>query len=125
MTLNRKTSCVLSRYDGVLLWQGVFFYIPHSQNPTSYGRIFAVVKTFNSYYVLTTFHVPGLPRFAVFCLFCDKFNNHRAKFIPGKLRQIEANISILGGFSFMIKVLFVCHGRVQTCGCSVRKIKEE
>lgn len=29
----------------------------------------------------------------------------------GKLRQIGAEYGILGGFSFMIKVLFICHGR--------------
>ena len=28
----------------------------------------------------------------------------------GKLRKIGAEHGILGGFSFMIKVLFVCHG---------------
>lgn len=29
----------------------------------------------------------------------------------GKLRKIGAEYGILGGFSFMIKVLFICHGR--------------
>jgi len=53
-----------------------------------------------------------LPRFAAFCSFCDKFNNHRAKFIVGKLRQSGAEYGILGGFSFMIKILFVCHGNI-------------
>ena len=90
----------------------LFFYIPHSPNSAVYDRIFAVVKHPRFYYVLTTFHVPGLPRFAAFCLFCDKYNNLRAKFIVGKLRQIGAEYGILGGFSFMIKVLFVCHGSV-------------
>ena len=89
-----------------------FFLFPHSQNPATYDRIFAVVKHPRSYYVLTTFHVLNLPRFAAFCLFCDKFNNLRAKIIIGKLRQIEAEHGILGGFSFMIKVLFVCHGNI-------------
>ncbi len=86
--------------------------ILYSQKSKIYDRIFAVVKHLCSYYVLTTFHVLNLPRFAAFCLFCDKFNNLRAKFIVGKLRQIEAEYGILGGFSFMIKVLFVCHGNI-------------
>lgn len=73
-------------------------------------RIIAVVRTPDFYYVLTTFHVLNLPRFAAFCLFCDKINELRAKFIEGKLRQIEAEYGFLGGFSFMIKILFVCHG---------------
>jgi len=30
----------------------------------------------------------------------------------GKLRQNGAEYGILGGFSFMIKILFVCHGRI-------------
>ena len=70
-----------------------------------------VVKHPCSYYVLTTFHVLNLPRFAAFCSFCDIFNNLRAKYMVGKLRQIGAEHGILGGFSFMIKVLFVCHGK--------------
>ena len=90
----------------------LYCIILHSQNPVVYGRIFAVVKHPSSYYILTTFHVLNLPRFAAFCLFCDKFNNLWAKIIVGKLRQIEAEYGILGGFSFMIKVLFVCHGRI-------------
>lgn len=53
-----------------------------------------------------------MPRFAAFCSFCDKFNNHGAKFIVGKLRQSGAEYGILGGFSFMIKVLFICHGNI-------------
>lgn len=77
-----------------------------------YAKIFAVVKHPSSYYDLTTFHVLNLPRFAAFCLFCDKFNNFWAKYIVGKLRQIGAEYGILGGFSFMIKVLFVCHGNI-------------
>ena len=92
------------------LTAGRFFYIPYSQNPAVYDRIIAVVKHPDSYYVLTTFHVLNLPRFAAFCLFCDKFNNLIAKIIIGKLRQIVAEYGFSGGFSFMIKVLFICHG---------------
>ena len=44
----------------------------------------------DSYYVLTTIHVRGLPRFAAFCLFCDKFNNPKGIYIPGKSRQNRA-----------------------------------
>lgn len=84
-----------------------FFPFSYSKNPVTYGRIIAVVKP----PVLTTFHVLNLPRFAAFCLFCDKFNNLRATFIVGKLRQIGAEYGILGGFLFMIKVLFVCHSK--------------
>ena len=84
-----------------------FFPFSYSKNPVTYGRIIAVVKP----PVLTTFHVLNLPRFAAFCLFCDKFNNLRAKVMVGKLRQIEAEHGILGGFLFMIKVLFVCHSK--------------
>lgn len=69
-----------------------------------------VVKHPHSYYVLTTFHVLNLPCFAAFCSSCDKFNNLRAKYIVGKLRQIGAEYGISGGFSFMIKILFICHG---------------
>jgi len=47
-----------------------------------------------------------LPRFAAFCLFCDKINELRAKFVEGKLRQIGAEYGFLGGFSFMIKSTF-------------------
>ena len=68
-----------------------FFLFPHSKNPATYDRIFAVVKHPCSYYDFTTFHVLNLPRFAAFCLFCDKFNNLRAKIIVGKLRQNGAN----------------------------------
>lgn len=50
--------------------------------------------------------------FAAFCAICDIFNNLRVKFIVGKLRQIEAEYDILGEFSFMIKILFVCHGNI-------------
>ncbi len=53
---------------------------------------------------------PWLPRFAAFCLFCDKFNNLKGKL--GKLWQLGAEYGILGGFSFMIKVLFVCYGSI-------------
>lgn len=52
------------------------------------------------------------PGFAAFCSFCDKFNNLGAKFIVGKSRQNRAEHGISGGFSFMIKVLFVCHGNI-------------
>lgn len=72
----------------------------------------AVVKHPRSYYDFTTFHVLNLPWFAAFCLFCDKFNNLWAKIIVGKLRQIGAEYGILGGFLFMIKVLFICHGKL-------------
>lgn len=99
----------LSGYEKRSAIAGRFFYIPHSQNPAIYDRIIAVVRSPDFYYVLTTFHVPGLPRFAAFCLFCDKINELRAKIIAGKLRQIGAEYSFLGGFSFMIKILFVCH----------------
>jgi len=95
-----------------LCFGSAFFLHSHSQNPATYDRIIAVVKHPDFYYVLTTFHVLNLPRFAAFCLFCDKFNNLRAKNIVGKLRQIGAEHGILGGFSLMIKVLFVCHGNI-------------
>lgn len=63
-------------------------------------------------YVFTTIDVLGLPRFAAFCLLCDRFNNLTDEMQLGKLWQIGAEYGILGGFSFMIKVLFVCHGRI-------------
>lgn len=90
---------------------GRFFYIPHSPNPVIYDRIIGVVRSPDFYYVFTTFHVLNLPRFAAFCLFCDKINELRLKFIAGKMQQIGAEYGFLGGFSFMIKILFICHGR--------------
>ncbi len=90
----------------------LFFRIPYSQNPAIYDRIIAVVTHPGFYYVFTTFHVPGLPRFAAFCLFCDRFNNSTGKMQLGKLPQIGEEYGILGGFSFMIKVLFICHGNL-------------
>ena len=74
-------------------------------------QIIWVVKHPYFYYVFATINGLNLPWFAAFCLFCDKFNNLRAKYIVGKLRQIGAEHGILGGFSFMIKVLFICHGK--------------
>lgn len=50
--------------------------------------------------------------FDAFCAICDILNNLRVKFIVGKLWQIEAGYDILGEFSFMIKILFVCHGNI-------------
>lgn len=44
----------------------------------------------NSYYVFTTFDSLNLPHFAVFCLFCDCFNDLSDRYIPGKLRQNSA-----------------------------------
>ena len=60
------TSSLLNSLGGSVLGRclSLFFYIPHSPNPVVYVRVTAVVKHPNSYYVLTTFHVPGLPRFA-------------------------------------------------------------
>lgn len=81
-----------------------------------------VVIHFDFYYVLTTIHVLNLPRFAAFCLFCDKINELLAKIIIGKLRQIGAEYGFLGGFSFMIKILFVCHGNILKYPVKVSKI---
>ena len=77
-----------------------------------YVRIVAVVRHPGFYYVFTTIGVLNLPRFAPFCLFCDKFNNPRGIYIPGKSRQNRAEYGISGGFSNMIKILFVCHGNI-------------
>ena len=71
-----------------------------------------VVTHPDSYYVFTTIDGLNLPRFAPFCLFCDKFNNPEGIYIPGKSRQNRAEYGILGVFSDMIKILFVCHGRI-------------
>ncbi|EET59843.1 hypothetical protein BRYFOR_08217 [Marvinbryantia formatexigens DSM 14469] len=71
----------------------------------------------NKIYVYKHLSEDLCPRLATFCLFCDKFNNLRAKFIISKSRQNGAEYSILEGFLFMIKVLFVCHGRKQSVGC--------
>lgn len=53
MTLNKKTSCVLPRYDGVLLWRGVFstFSTPKIPQPMvehgiSGGFSFMIMHTF-------------------------------------------------------------------------------
>lgn len=75
-----------------------------------YSIISAVVTHPDSYYVFTTIDSLNLPRFASFFLFCDKFNNLEGIYILGKLQQNRAEYGILGGFSNMIKVLFVCHG---------------
>ena len=88
------------------------FFLYYSPNDRIYDRIVAVVRHPSFYYVFTTIGVPGLPRFAPFCLFCDKFNNPEGIYIPGKLRQNRAEYGILGGFSNMIKILFVCHGSI-------------
>lgn len=40
----------------------------------------------------------------------------------GKLWQIEAEHGILGGVSFMIKVLFVCHGSILKSSGKASKI---
>ncbi|EET58243.1 hypothetical protein BRYFOR_09801 [Marvinbryantia formatexigens DSM 14469] len=65
-----------------------------------------------------------MPRFAAFCLFCDKFNSLGAKFIISKSRQNGAEYSILEGFLFMIKVLFVCHGKNERYVWDYRRKKE-
>lgn len=110
----------MKHIEDLFQWYQIAFQTkPCYSRACTCGSIFAVVKPPCSYYVLTTFHVLNLPRFATFCSFCDKFNNLRAKIIIGKLRQIEAEHGILGGFSFMIKVLFVCHGKPTTI-CSQR-----
>ena len=53
-----------------------------------------------------------MPHFAPFCLFCDKFNNLEGIYLLGKSRQNRAEYGILGGFSNMIKILFICHGNI-------------
>ena len=89
----------------------------YSPNSRIYDRIVAVVRHPRFYYVFTTIHVLNLPRFAAFCLFCDKFNNHKGIYIPGNSWQNRAEYGISGGFSNMIKILFVCHGRSQGVSC--------
>ena len=71
-----------------------------------------IVKYSDFYYVFTTIDGLNLPRFALFCPFCDKFDNLNGIYIPGKSRQNRAEYGILGGFSNMIKILFVCHGSI-------------
>ena len=98
------------RTQGALLRRSVFSY--YSPNRRIYDRIVAVVRHPRFYYVLTTIGVLNLPRFAPFCLFCDKFNNLMGEIRGGKSRQNGEEYGILGGFSNMIKILFVCHGRI-------------
>lgn len=71
-----------------------------------------VVKNPIFYYVLTTFHGLNTPHSAPFCRNCDIFNNLSQKYKPRKSRQNTANQSISGGKINMIKILFICHGRI-------------
>ena len=52
-----------------------------------------------------------LPRFGFLCQSEGKNKRHD---MLGKSGQITAKHSILGGTSNMIKILFVCHGRIRT-----------
>lgn len=87
---------------------GRFFDIPHFQNPMVYGRILTVVKHSGFYYGFNTFYVPDLPILPHFSYLATNSTICEQN-IVGKLRQIGAEYGVLGGFSFMIKVLFICH----------------
>lgn len=68
--------------------------ILYSPIPEVYDRIITVVTHPGFYYDFTTIDVLNLPRFAAFCLFCDKLNNLTGEMQLGKLRQIGAEYGI-------------------------------
>ena len=82
-----------------------------------YAKIFRVVKHLTIYYVLTTFHSPNTPHFALFCQIFDIFNNLSAKYNPRETPQNTANQRNKGGKTTMIKILFICHGTTAEMHC--------